>query len=163
MMARISPQKMPQRVSSGIKAMLLLAALSSGPARADVPANPIQVTVCQAAPNPVDSSRPIAAISFVNNGTQAVTAVKFGIFLMDTFGERLGSPTIGTVYGSFSPGVTIDPHKTPIGYYRQNDADPGSAAFPFYNLYGNQAVNILCQPLAAKFADGTAWLPQQQM
>jgi hypothetical protein len=126
--------------------------------------SPVQVVECHYAP-PLGGgygSQVQVAIPFINVGTQTLTAVKFEMDLLDSFGSVI-QREYGIVRGTFSPGVRIDPARPPLGglsgtfEYQDN---PGNAAFLIDVANPRDTVQVSCSVNVVLFDDGATWQRQ---
>jgi hypothetical protein len=96
----------------------------------------------------------LVGASFTNMSDKTAVAVKFTFTSIDDFGKRLDSST-KTVYGSFAPGVLIEPRRR-IGDHTMF-TDATTAAIDFYNLYNTEVTTMECRADAIKYSDGSIW------
>jgi hypothetical protein len=96
-------------------------------------------------------------IWFKNTDPRTAVAVKFNFTMHDAFGKQLSTET-GTIYGTFSTGVAIEPFiRRGDGTYQEQPDHPDSPAWQFYNLYGHDVVSVNVAVASVRFSDGTIW------
>ncbi|HZO92479.1 MAG TPA: hypothetical protein VFB22_01825 [Candidatus Baltobacteraceae bacterium] len=122
-------------------------------------AAPIVVTACEGRfDDPSNNDYDITVgVTFENASAKTADVVKFGFQLVDPFGKVLQTES-GTMYGLFSPRVTIEPRKAALAdRFLTQPTFPNSPAWSFSNFNGHDVNRILCIPLAAHFTDGSTW------
>jgi len=110
-----------------------------------------------------DGLRHEVCLSFVNTSQTLITAVRFGIFVTDAFGDVVTNAH-GDRLGEFSPGVDI---YGPQNVEEYNTAVRGGTlgganqkirnCWSFYPKTGGQVVHLSVRVMKVIFADGTHW------
>jgi hypothetical protein len=147
--------KRPQ--PAGVLCLLAVwSSLTLAPARADE--SPVKVL--KAVGGFIDPSNGeyslVCGVSFENVSTETIVAIKWHIKLEDAFDSVLDTETVDS-YGSYSPGVIINPKRAMNGNLETDSSASDTNAWAVYNGHDKQVTRFVFVVSSAKFSDGRVW------